>query len=46
MFINSKLKKMKPDIETREDIKLIVDTFYDKVKDDNQIGHFLLMTCK
>lgn len=29
---------MKNDITTREDIKLLVDRFYDKVKADNLIG--------
>lgn len=30
---------MKKDIENREDIQLMVDTFYDKVKPDPIIGH-------
>jgi hemoglobin len=30
---------MKKDIENREDIQLLVDTFYDKVKPDPIIGH-------
>lgn len=29
---------MKKDIENREDIRLLVDTFYRKVKDDDTIG--------
>jgi hemoglobin len=29
---------MKPDITSREDIKLLVDSFYDKVKVDGLIG--------
>lgn len=29
---------MKPDISDREDIKLLVDRFYDKVKSDDVIG--------
>jgi len=31
---------MKKDIKNRTDIKLLVDTFYDKVKTDKLIGHF------
>ncbi len=31
---------MKPDITFKEDIKLLVDTFYDKAKNDDLIGHF------
>ena len=31
---------MKKDIENREDIKNIVDSFYDKVKVDPVIGHY------
>ena len=30
---------MKHDIQTKEDIKLLVDTFYDKVKKDAVIGY-------
>jgi len=29
---------MKKDITTRKDIELLVDKFYDKIKNDNQIG--------
>ena len=31
---------MKKDIKNRTDIKLLVDTFYYKVKTDKLIGHF------
>lgn len=31
---------MKPDIRNREDIAALVNTFYDKVKQNNVIGHF------
>ena len=31
---------MKKDITTKRDIKLLVDSFYDKVKPDPVIGHF------
>ena len=31
---------MKKDIKTREDIFLLVSTFYDKVREDETIGHF------
>ncbi len=31
---------MKRDIENRDDIILLVNTFYDKVKPDETIGHF------
>jgi hemoglobin len=29
---------MKPDIENKEDIKLLVDTFYEDVKKDELLG--------
>lgn len=31
---------MKHDIESRQDIEVLVDTFYEKVKADDIIGHF------
>jgi hemoglobin len=31
---------MKKDIQNRDDLKLLVDTFYDKVKKDDIIKHF------
>lgn len=31
--------KMKPDITTRDDIKYLIDTFYEKVKADPVIGY-------
>ena len=31
---------MKYDIETREDVELLIDTFYDKIKEDDTIGYF------
>jgi len=31
---------MKPDISTREDIRLLVHQFYDQVKTDSRIGFF------
>ncbi|HJW29025.1 MAG TPA: group III truncated hemoglobin, partial [Saprospiraceae bacterium] len=30
---------MNPDIETTEDIKLLIDTFYSKVRNDDVIGY-------
>jgi|SRR5262245_56096428 len=37
---------MKKDIRTREDIKLLVTTFYDKVKIDPVIGHIFTSVFK
>src|SRR5688572_319998 len=31
---------MKTDLDTRENIEKMVDSFYEKVKDDEQISHF------
>lgn len=31
---------MKKDIKTSEDVRLLVDTFYERLKDDQRIGYF------
>lgn len=37
---------MKHDIENREDVMLLVNTFYNKVKHDETIGHFFNQVVK
>src|SRR5690242_12105094 len=39
IFITCKINTMKKDIQNIEDIKLLVNTFYDKVKSDKIIGY-------